>query len=154
LTPYSGLAKELVHHTKYERAQSGAREMAHAMAGLVSCFPRDAVLVAVPTATSRVRSRGYDHASLLCRQLSRISGIPYARLLMRTGQAHQVGSNRTQRLRQLEGAFRAPSPHRVHGRTIVLVDDVVTTGASLEAAARVLRAHGAKQIDAVVFAQV
>lgn len=74
-------------------------------------------------------------------------------LLSRLGQTRQVGSKREQRLTQLSDAFRALRPDVIRNAQILLVDDVVTTGGTLEAAANVLRQAGASRIDAVVFAQ-
>jgi ComF family protein len=145
--------KELVHRMKYERAQAGTREVARLLAPLLIGTPADLLLVHIPTATGRVRSRGYDHARLIARELSRCSGLESAALLGRLGQAHQVGATRAERLRQLEGAFRPLRPELIVGRQIVLVDDVLTTGATLETAARVLRRAGAARVDAVVLAQ-
>ena len=65
----------------------------------------------------------------------------------------QVGANRRERLRQLHSAFRVVRPDVVRGRHIVLVDDVLTTGATLETAARVLLNAGAARVSAVVLAQ-
>jgi ComF family protein len=112
---------------------------------------RDVVIVPVPTATSRVRQRGYDQAKLLARALSRQARLPYLDCLARTGQAHQHGASRSQRLRQLTAAFRVRRQRAVRGSHIVLIDDVVTTGATLEAAAAVLHAAGATRVEAVVF---
>lgn len=150
-TFYKDLAKELVHHTKYERAQSGAVEMAHMLATRID-IPDGAILTHVPTATSRVRARGYDHARLLTKALPK-AGLPSHVLLARLGQTHQVGARRSERVRQLEGAFRPVHIDQIRGKHIVLVDDVLTTGATLEKAARVLRQAGAARVDAVVFAQ-
>jgi ComF family protein len=152
-TYHQGLAKELVHRMKYERARQGVLEMAEAMTSLVELFDDDVVLVHVPTATSRVRARGYDHARLLARELGRRNNLPTTTLLARVGQAHQVGSSRAQRLEQLEGAFRVLKPQYVRGRHVVLVDDVLTSGATLETAARMLKRAEAERVSALVFAQ-
>lgn len=150
---HADLVKELIHHAKYERAQSGLREMATLTASLLDDFDDDIVLAYIPTASSRVRMRGYDHALLLARHLGRTRHVGVKRLLMRVGQAHQVGSGRTQRLRQIRGAFRAVHPEQIRGKHIVLVDDVLTSGATLETAARTLKGAGAKRVSAIVFAQ-
>jgi len=152
-TPYDSLARELVHHMKYERAQAGATEMARLMAELMNDLPTDVVLVPVPTASSRVRARGYDHTSLLARHIAASTGIPRSKMLARIGQAHQMGARRADRLRQLEGAFRPVHLKELQGKHIVLIDDVLTTGATLETAARILKQYGARQVDAAVFAQ-
>jgi predicted amidophosphoribosyltransferase len=72
---------------------------------------------------------------------------------MRIGQAHQVGAGRAQRKKQLDGVFRPRHIERIKGQHIILVDDVLTTGATLESAARTLRRAGAAQVDAWVFAK-
>jgi ComF family protein len=113
----------------------------------------DAVLVYVPTATARVRQRGFDQAQLIARQLSRMSGLSYRSYLRRMGQARQVGAGKRERAEHLRTAFRAVHESALQGAHIILVDDVLTSGATLEAAARTLKAAGATRIDAVVFAQ-
>jgi ComF family protein len=152
-THYEGVAKELLHAVKYERGRSGIVEMVELMAPLLRLLPQDAVFVPVPTATSRVRQRGYDQAVLLAQAISRERGFGVADVLVRLGQAHQVGSNRRDRLLHLKGAFRVQRAASIRGAHVVLVDDVLTTGATIETAARVLKKAGAKQVDAIVFSQ-
>lgn len=153
LTHYDDLPKELLHHAKYERARSGIAEMAELMKPLLQFVPSDTVFVPVPTATSRVRQRGYDQAVGLAEVLSALAGTSCSHSLARLGQAHQVGAGRKERLEHLQGAFRVTRPKEVAGKHIILVDDVLTTGATLETAARVLKKAGAKQVDAIVFSQ-
>ena len=152
-THYDDLPKELLHHTKYERARSGIGEMAELMVPLLRFVPPGALFVAVPTATSRVRQRGYDQAALLANELCVSLGSAKRDVLARVGQAHQVGAGRKERLEHLQGAFRVTRPKEVAGKHIILVDDVLTTGATLETAARVLKQSGAKRVDAIVFSQ-
>ena len=97
--------------------------------------------------------RGYDHAALLARELARHTELTTMPVLRRVGQTRQVGATRSQRLKQLEGAFYVRRPEEIQGKKILLVDDLVTTGATLEAAARCLRLAGARTVSAVVFAQ-
>lgn len=152
-THYDDLPKELLHHAKYERARSGIGEMAELMVPLLRFVPPGALFVAVPTATSRVRQRGYDQAVGLAEALSALAGMLCRHSLARLGQAHQVGAGRKERLEHLRGAFRVRLPKEVAGKHIILVDDVLTTGATLETAARVLKKSGAKRVDAIVFSQ-
>jgi ComF family protein len=152
VTVYEGAAKDVVHKLKFERARAAAIDIAYTIV-LGAAVPEDVVICHVPTADARVRERGYDQAALIARQLSRLTGRPYAPLLLRTGQQRQVGKQRTTRREQMKDAFRTiampvPPPH------VLLVDDVLTTGATCEAAARTLRHAGVKRVSAVVFAVV
>jgi ComF family protein len=159
---YTGLAKELVRKLKFSGAQAAVRPMAVCMAQLILAASRTnsvtrqplaVVVVPVPTASSRQRRRGYDQANLLARALARHQNLDYLPCLRRLGQAHQVGAGRAQRLAQLAGAFVVVRPERIRGKHVVLVDDVITTGATFEAAARVLRQAGAARVSAIAFAR-
>ena len=153
-TSYTGLNKDLIHRLKFERAQASIKPIVQILAQRTPNFSHSTVIVPVPTATKRVRQRGYDQARLLARQLAGRKRVQMRRLLKRTGQVRQVGANRQQRLAQLQNAFYVPTKliARVP-RQVVLVDDILTTGASLESAARVLLQVGVQRVDAVVFAQ-
>jgi len=106
----------------------------------------------IPTASSRrIRQRGFDHTKLLAQQLGQILKLDVRTSLRRIGQSQQVGTKSAQRIKQAEGMFQVAGS--VTDQKIILVDDVTTTGATLEEAARVLKRAGAKQVGAVVFAQ-
>lgn len=151
LTAYEGVARRLVWQLKFGRARAGAVEIGRLLAPFVD--GDDIVLVPVPTATSRVRQRGYDQAVLIARALSRAADSPFASLLIRRGQHRQVGMSRARRQQQLKNVLYVRRPERVRGAHIILVDDVITTGATLEAATAALKAAGAKRVEAIVFAQ-
>lgn len=151
-TIYDGVAKDLVWKLKFSGAQSAAKSLAIIMNQQIETS-HDLLIVPVPTATSRVRQRGYDQASLIARELSKLSGLKYVSCLARVNQAHQVGAGRSQRLKQLTNAFRVTKSNLINTAHILLIDDVITTGATLESAAKTLRLAGAKRIDALVFAQ-
>lgn len=148
-TEYEGVAKDLIGRLKFSGAQAAARSIAQALAPLLTTHT---VIVPVPTATSRVRRRGYDQAKLIAKRLARQTGLEYRDCLARLGQAHQVGASRQQRLKQLSGAYRIKRPLKAN-QTVLLVDDVLTTGATLEGAAATLKSAGIKRIEAIVFAQ-
>jgi len=150
-TNYETIAKELVWRLKFSGAQAAAGEIAEYLSTLY-VGDEHILVVPVPTSSQRVRQRGYDQALVLARELARRSGRRYLPCLVRVGQQHQVGASRHQRVTQLSGAFRV-NKSSVSGAHILLVDDVLTTGATLQAAARVLKAAGAKRVEAIVFAQ-
>lgn len=150
---HDGLPKELLHRAKYERAAAGLSEMAELLRPHAVVLPQGVVLVHIPTATSRVRQRGHDQAEVLARLLAAQVRMSRVCALARLGQAHQVGSTRAERMAHLHGALRIKDSRGLRGAHVVLVDDVVTTGATLETAARALKRAGVKRVDALVFAQ-
>jgi ComF family protein len=152
-TEYSGLAKQLVHDFKFAHARAAALPLARSLDELLPYFSPETIVVSVPTATSRQRQRGYDHARLLARELAKLRHFDYMQPLARLSHTRQVGASRKQRFEQLKDAFIVTKPALIKDRQIVLVDDIVTTGATLEAVAGLLKAAGAKCVDAIVFAQ-
>ena len=152
-TEYEGYTKQLLRAYKFERAKDAVELLAEHMDETLPYFKPDVIVTCVPTATSRVRERGYDHAAELAKALARHRGLKFRPLLYRIGQSRQVGAKKQQRLSQLESAFRLSSKESIKARSILLVDDIVTTGASLSACAQILRAAGAKQVNGGVFAQ-
>ena len=149
---YEGIVKDAVWKLKFSGARAAAKDMAYAMAALVD-FTDHVVVVHAPTATSRIRTRGYDQAQLLAREIARHGHVIYSPALVRIDQQRQVGASRKERFEHLAGAFRLAKRHDIDGARVLLVDDVLTTGATLEAAAKVLKQAGAKRVDAVVFAR-
>ncbi|MBI1857058.1 ComF family protein [Candidatus Saccharibacteria bacterium] len=137
---------------KFERTQAVAPILAALTGESLPYLPENTLITHIPAATSRVRDRGYDQAKLLARYLAGSQGLPYVTVLARSGQARQVGSSRSVRLRQIEGVFRPVRGYLIKGAEVLLVDDVMTTGATLEEAARTLKKAGAKRVNAVVFA--
>lgn len=127
--------------------------MAKAMVAELPVQSKDVVVTHIPTAARRKRERGYDQAALLARTVAHELDLPHIPLLERIGNARQMGAASSARRTQLRGVFRPLKPYVIQNASILLVDDVLTTGSTLEAAARVLRTAGAASISAVVFAQ-
>lgn len=152
-TDHDGLARSLLSAYKFGHQRAAAPVIARLMAGALTLPSKDYLLVPVPTATGRVRQRGFDHAALLVKHIAHELKMPSAHVLRRLGQSRQLGARREDRLRQLGSSFAVKTPGLIAGRRILLIDDVVTTGGTLVAAARVLRAAGAAQVDALVFAK-
>lgn len=151
-TEYSGVAKGLVLKLKFSGTKASARIMATHLLTLLPRSGREQFIVPVPTAARRVRARGYDQARLLAREISRQARLPYLDCLARSGHTRQLGQSRQKRLAQLNGAFRVRRLWPPDAE-LVLVDDVLTTGATLETAAATLKAAGTGRITALVFAR-
>jgi predicted amidophosphoribosyltransferase len=114
------------------------------------------VLVPIPLSPARLADRGFNQAQLVADACGREWRLPVRQVLVRDDGVHQRGASRAERIRQAPGAFRVvrdgPAPRLpLHA---ILVDDVVTTGATLAAAARALRAAGCARVGAVALARV
>lgn len=122
-----------------------ARAALPALQELVALFG-PATLVPVPVHAARLRQRGYNQAALLAAELGRGSGLPVGELLERRhATSRQHGLGRAARLANLRGAFAMRSDGVAPARAI-LIDDILTTSATLEACAGVLRAAGTRQV--------
>lgn len=154
-----GPARQLVHRLKYgdrlELARNMGRWMARAGAELLAGAH---VLAPVPLHRRRLFSRRFNQAAALADAVSKVARVPCDPLaLVRVKPtASQVGLTRAQRADNVQGAFRVPveARPRIAGRRVVLVDDVLTSGATANACARALLRAGAEQVDALVFARV
>jgi ComF family protein len=156
---YNDVARALVGKLKYgdrpELARFCARLMAQAAADL---WGRDAVLVPVPLHRLRQFSRRYNQSTELARALGRLTGLPVDPVLVlrKKNTRQQVGLSGDARRRNVSGAF---APHadalaRLRGRRAIVVDDVITTGATVKAVTRALKSAGADRVDVVSFARV
>ncbi len=148
---YAGSARDALHALKF----AGARPLAGVMAAQIAGGAPPALLagaiVAVPAHPGRRRARGYDPAGLLALALARRTGLPLLPVLRRGGGAvRQLGASRD--VRRAAGRLRVAAV-RAAPRAVVLVDDVHTTGATLEACAAALREAGAQRVAAVTWAR-
>jgi ComF family protein len=159
-TDYDGMAKKLIQKYKFGQQRVAAESLAKLMTETIMRFNSNKdftglnyLIVPVPTATSRVRERGFDHAALLAKSIAIELALPCSKALGRLGQARQVGTSRSARLKQAEGSYYVRKPDKISGRNILLVDDVVTTGSTINATSRIMRQAGANHVDAMVFAK-
>lgn len=149
--PYEGAARSLVLDLKVRAVRSASLPLVEAMStAVLRSGLRGSVVTWVPGRPKEERRRGFDHAHVLAQGLARRLGLPVQRLLDRTGSNRdQVGLSARERLENLNGAFKGRSL-RVPGKAVVLVDDVLTTGATASACAGALLAAGASQVEVVV----
>lgn len=156
---YNEIARTLVSRLKYGDRPELARFCARLMDGAGAAFwPEGPVLVPVPLHFSRHLQRRYNQSAELARALSVCTGLSMdAGLVRRVKPTRpQVGLSADQRHRNLSGAFKAhpDALARLKGRGVVLVDDVITTGSTVEMVTKALQRGGVDKIDVISFARV
>jgi predicted amidophosphoribosyltransferase len=110
------------------------------------------VVTYVPTVNARVRQRGFDHAKVVAAFVAQHINRPHETLLLRKGNNRQVGATRQTRRAQVAGTLTVVNVTKPKGKRILIVDDVISTGATLEEAAKTLKAAGAKRVYVTVLA--
>ncbi len=153
LGQYRSEIKNLVRDMKFKRRRSYAREFGVVLAETVPFLPKNTLVVPIPTASGRVRKRGFDQAKLIAKVFAKNRSLPYADILIRTSQADQIGKRRNERIAQMKHSFGVVRPGCLLGVSVLLIDDVLTTGATVEAAAALVRKHGARHVDVAVVAR-
>ncbi|MDQ2973727.1 MAG: hypothetical protein M3Q79_04605 [bacterium] len=150
---YDGVAKSILQSLKTNGVIEAAEIIAELIAGTLPYLPPETIVVPVPTTTRHRRVRGFDHTALIAKKVAAIKGLSYEPLLGRVDQVRQTGSGRQARLRQLDGKMYAVKPKYVKGHSLLIIDDVFTTGSTLREAARALKQAEAKHVSAAVFSQ-
>jgi ComF family protein len=147
-----GVIRDLVHAMKYADRQEPRRLLGRWLVEAGSELLADCdLIVPVPLTRWRLIRRQFNQSALLAREVARATGIrtsPHALAKIRTTPP-QVGLTREQRRINVRGAFRVPPRHTsmVAGKRVLIVDDVITTGATVGACARALRAARAARVD-------
>lgn len=143
---YSGSAAALVRRLKLSCVGDAARVLAEGLAEAARSMrlPENTIVTSVAMPPRRKRQRGIDHGAMLAQMTAERLGLPYQQLLIRRNGGHtQRGLSREERLRNLEGCFQAAEQH---GAPVLLVDDVLTTGATASVCARALKAGGSGDV--------
>lgn len=148
LLAHTGAAARLVAGLKYRNHRDALGALGESLAVLADALDATGAPVTwAPTSRARARARGFDQSELLARSTARAGGRRCRPLLRRRPGPPQTGLDRAGRLAGPSFDTRGPVPH-----TVILVDDVLTTGATLSAAATALRAAGAAEVLGLVLA--
>ena len=144
-------ARDLVHALKYGADRAAAIPLAEGMAAVFAQEPQLArceVLVFVPAHPTRKRERGYNQAEVLCDAFAELCGLSMARgaLCRVKPNGSQVGKNREERLQNVRGVFAVADASAFQHRRVLLLDDVLTTGATSQACAEILLEAGASEV--------
>ena len=156
---YDDIARTLVHALKYQDRTDLAPTIGRWMARAGRELLDEAdLLVPVPLHWRRGWSRRFNQSGALARVIERQTGVKMASEALRRVRPteQQVGLSRTQRASNVQGAFRVAPDRKIDiaGRRVVLIDDVLTSGATVDACARALLRSGAAAVDVLVFARV
>lgn len=148
---FEDIAKELVYALKFQSDRSAAKLLANIMAKLVDPAQFD-LITFVPSDGATLRRRGYNQARLIARALAIQVGLPCEEALLRLKHSPQIGLSRRQRLVAVRDNF-VVLPRKIEGQRVLVVDDVLTTGATLSECARVLKSAGARSVWGAVAAR-
>lgn len=153
---YDDATRGLALRLKHGRKVGLAKFMGHAMALRLTDVDEDAVLVPVPLHRARLWKRGFNQAALLAKEIGKHVERPVQPDAIRRIRSTEpmVRMTPAQRQKNVRGAFSVTSPESIAGRSVILVDDVRTSGATLEACAKSLLGAGARQVEAILWARV
>jgi ComF family protein len=154
-TAYDGVVRDALHAFKFGGKRALARPLAALIVETLGDHASDEIdaLVPVPLAPARERERGFNQAELLAERLAPALDVPVERWLRRTrATSPQTELSATERRANVRGAFRASAA--VDGRAVAIVDDVLTTGATVSECARALAAAGARRVGVLTVARV
>lgn len=153
---YDDLPRSIALRLKYGRKVALARTMARYMASLKGDWDSTSLIIPVPLHRWRLWSRGFNQSDLVARELGRCWGLATSsRVLRRVKRTRPLkGMNHVQRRKAVAGAFAVADAGRIKGRSVILIDDVLTSGSTAEACAKVLRRAGASRIELICWARV
>lgn len=143
----------LIHQLKFESVRAAGDVCAMQLHAQLPTLPADTIVSWLPTAPRRVRQRGYDQSKRIAQQFARLRHLDSAPLLLRLHNQRQVGATRHERQQLAKQAYGSYPRLPACSRPILLVDDVLTTGASLQAAVRQLHNEGFQHIMAATIAR-
>lgn len=144
--------QRLIGDYKFNNVRSAYRPLATLLDETLPTLPGNVVIVPIPTVSSHIRQRGYDHMMLIARHLAKKRALSVSKALQRATNTKQRDAGRAQRIKQAKEAFVCPTPLNPDV-PYILLDDVITTGATMEYAAKTLKQQGATTVWAVTISR-
>lgn len=148
----NGALQRLIGLYKFERARSGYKILGDLLLEVLPELPDNTVIVPIPTVSSHIRERGYDHIMLIARYIARQRGLKCKPLLLRKTSTKQRQASSSERERQAKQAFLV-NPKLDPEIPYLIIDDVFTTGSTIKYSAKALSEAGAKQIWVAIIAR-
>jgi ComF family protein len=152
---YGGSVADALTKFKYASASEFAQPFANLLAKLSLNLSHPDVVIPVPLHAKRLVKRGFNQSALLGRPVARIQGARFSPGLVRRilDTAPQASCTRKARFENIKGAFAVTNPEKVRGRRILIVDDVITTGATIREISKVLIRAKAKSVEVIAVAR-
>ncbi len=151
---YNDISSKIVLELKYNHRKYYAKEIAKMMQTNSDIFKNIDLITCVPSSKRTLRSRGYNQAKIIAEQLAKAFNLPVIETLTKLDtKLHQTGSSQRERLKNLKGTFKICDGVDINNKNILLVDDVFTTGSTLDECAKTLKKAKPKAVRCYTFAK-
>lgn len=153
INKYETTIKDHLVKYKFETRRFGGAEIAKYMNEDLPFFDNDYVVSWVPTTAKRIRQNGYDHSFLIAKNFAKHRGLKYKKTIERVNSAPLHNLNKQDRIKAIKNYYQIIKQQKLIGKKILIIDDIATTGATINYASKILKKAGASEIIACVFAK-
>ena len=151
---YKGVLKELILKFKYEKNFSAGDILVMLLEEKLSLYDEDCYLTYIPSSKKALKERGFNQCEYIANEIGYRNNYKVINTLKKVkGTKVQKTLSREERIENLKGAFEVIEERKVEGKKFIIIDDVITTGATLKEAEEVLKRHGALQINTLTIAK-
>ena len=153
LQKYEGVIKDYLKSFKFEQKRSAASEIAKYMNDYLPYMNTKTLVTWIPTSPSRMRVKGFDHSRLIAKELARKRKLNYTELFTRNHETMLHLLTKEERQKNITSMYSARNSFVIKDKTILLVDDIITTGATVSECSKLLKKADAKEVMVVAFAK-